>query len=166
MNLRHLFSLAQEGWVNRPVTQPLGIRAMDLRRMAVDLDKAVSAQGASALSDQVAYVRLKEVAQASPREAVLEGWNEVESLLRQLSEQRGIKLKSSTLSLLDTLERRKLLDFHAYALLRDMFAFWVDATGTSSAELSPEAAQDYAVAVRGAHRLLYRLLAYGPHVEP
>jgi hypothetical protein len=166
MNLRRLFSLAKEGWVNRPQTQPLGIRARDLRRMAVDLDKEVSAHGVPALPDQVAYVRLNEVANTSPREAVLEGWNEVSLLLRQLSAQRGIAFKGGTLGLLNTVERQKLLDFHAYALLRDMYAFKVDAAGPSSVDLSPEAAQDYAVAVRGAHRVLSRLLAYVPNVTP
>lgn len=163
MNLRLLFSLAKEGWVNRPRTQSLAVRARELRAMAVDLDKGVSAHGESAFPDQVAYVRLNEMANASPRDAVLEGWNEVALLLRQLSERQAISRAGDMWGLLNNLERRKLLDFHAYALLRDMYAFRGDATGAASADLSPETAQDYAVAVRGAHRLLYRLLSYRPN---
>lgn len=163
MNLRRLLSLAKEAWVNRPGTLSLSVRALELRTMAVDLDKEAFVDGASASPDQVGYVRLNEIAGASPREAVLEGWKEVALLLKQLSERQAITSTGDTWGLLNTLESRKLLDFHAYALLRDMYAFWVDATGAVSADLPPEAAQDYAVAVRGARRLLYRLLAYRPN---
>lgn len=163
MDLRRLFSVAKEGWVNRPGTQTLGARALQLREMAVDLDKQASAHRASALPDQAAHMRLNEIATASPREAVLRGWNEVAQLLRQLSERQAIARTGSMCRLLGTLERRELLDFHAYALLRDMYVFKVDASGASAADLSPEVARDYAVAVRGAHRMLYRMLAYGPN---
>lgn len=127
--------------------------------MAIDLETGTSGHITHAPPDQNNYVKLAQLAQESPRDAVLEGWNDVSRLLQQVCDLHGIRSEGGNLGLLNSLERRKLLDFHAYALLRDMNAFSVDAMVTPSSQIAPPVAQDYAVAVRGAQRLLHRLAA-------
>ncbi len=127
--------------------------------MAIDLETGTSGDITQAPSDQNNYVTLAQLAQESPRDAVLEGWNEVSRLLQLVCDLHGIQREGGNLGLLNSLERRKLLDFHAYALLRDMNAFSVDAMATAPSHIAPPVAQDYAVAVRGAKRLLHRLAA-------
>jgi hypothetical protein len=163
VNLRQLLSVAKEGWVNRPRNQLFEIRAQELRKMALGLESLTSASGGHARPqpDQDIYVKLSQVAQASPRRAVLEGWDDIWRLLWQVCEQRAIAPKGDTVELLNALERHKVLDFHAYALLRDMYTFNINAAATLSADLTPLVALDFAMAVRGAQRLLHRLIAEG-----
>ena len=127
--------------------------------MAIGLDAEMSGHGARARPDQNAYVKLAKLAQESPRAAVLEGWNDVSRMLRQVCDRHAIPCRGGTVEQLNALERRKLLDFHAYALLRDMNAFSVDTMASPSTDIALPVAQDYAVAVRGAQRLLHRLAA-------
>jgi len=170
MNFRTSLSAVKLLFRSMDVARDIPERASDLRQRALALrDPAPPADRAheprrlpSAEDDQADYVALLGLTNDDPPAVFSSGMALLSNRTGTLAARVGRSPRRAFVSLLGDLKDAGHLDFEAYALLRDLASLASDAVRAPPGHITREAALDAALAVRGAHRLLARLIAAEP----
>ncbi|ARN21176.1 hypothetical protein [Piscinibacter gummiphilus] len=138
-------------------------RALALRDPAVPMDRSREPTLLpSAEDDQADYVALLGLTNDDPPAVFSNGMALLSNRAARLAARTGLSPRRAFVRLLDDLKDAGHLDFEAYALLRDLASLASDALRAPPEHITRTAALDVALAVRGAHRLLARLIAAEP----